>query len=155
MSGAFDDATIAPQTARGRDWPCLRQFCVFMENRVGRLNDLLRQVERHDLRVLASSVVDTVDFAVARIRWSTKPTAPASCCSSRTLPSSRTTCSAWSCRRGSGRPSNTSGRWSAPELNIDYLYPLLYRRGGRGAIAMHVDDIDQAGNILQRGATGC
>jgi hypothetical protein len=30
------------------------------------------------------------------------------------------------------------------ELNIQYTYPLIYRRNGRGAIAMYVDDIDLA-----------
>ena len=65
--GSSSDVVVGPSTARGRDWPCLRQFCVFMENRVGRLHDLLRQVERHDLRVIGLSVVDTVDVAVARI----------------------------------------------------------------------------------------
>ena len=35
-----------PETLHGRDWPCLRQFCVFMENRVGRLHNLMRRLER-------------------------------------------------------------------------------------------------------------
>ncbi|REJ71431.1 MAG: acetolactate synthase [Planctomycetota bacterium] len=34
------------------------------------------------------------------------------------------------------------------ELNINYTYPLLYRRHGQAAIAMHLDDIDQAGEVL-------
>jgi hypothetical protein len=28
------------------------------------------------------------------------------------------------------------------ELNIHYTYPLLYRRNGRGAIALYVDDVE-------------
>jgi hypothetical protein len=35
------------------------------------------------------------------------------------------------------------------ELNISYTYPLLYRYQGRGAVALHVDDIDQAVQILK------
>ena len=35
------------------------------------------------------------------------------------------------------------------EVNIHHAYPLLYRRNGRGAIAMFVDDVDQAVCILQ------
>src|SRR5204863_217049 len=54
-------------TMRGRGWPSLRQFCVFLENRVGRLHDLLRHMERHDLRVIGLSVVDSVDYCVIRI----------------------------------------------------------------------------------------
>src|SRR6187455_1643357 len=68
MSSDFSSGlTTDPATMRGRDWPCLRQFCVFMENRVGRLHEMFRQVERHDLRIIGLSVVDSVDFAVARV----------------------------------------------------------------------------------------
>ena len=76
-SGFSSGVAIDPATARGRDWPCLRQFCVFMENRVGQLHDLLRQVERHDLRVVGLSVVDTVD-SPSPGSCSTTPTSPAS-----------------------------------------------------------------------------
>ena len=44
-SGFGDDSLLPPVTTRGRDWPCLRQFIVFLENRVGSLHDLLRRVE--------------------------------------------------------------------------------------------------------------
>ena len=58
----YDTATM-----NRHSWPTLRQFCVFLENRVGKLHELLRHIERHDLRVVALSIVDTVDFAVARV----------------------------------------------------------------------------------------
>jgi len=35
------------------------------------------------------------------------------------------------------------------EVNIHYTYPLLYRRNGRSAIALHVDDIDQGLYLLR------
>ena len=34
------------------------------------------------------------------------------------------------------------------ELNIHYTYPLLYRGKGRGAIALHVDDVETGLKIL-------
>ena len=43
------EASTDAGTMRGRDWPCLRQFGIFMENRVGTLHELLRHIERHDL----------------------------------------------------------------------------------------------------------
>ena len=48
-----------PETLHGRDWPCLRQFCVFMENRVGRLHNLMRRLERDALRINALTNVDS------------------------------------------------------------------------------------------------
>lgn len=35
------------------------------------------------------------------------------------------------------------------EINVHYTYPMLYRRDGRGAVVLHVDDIDQATSILR------
>lgn len=149
MPGEFGgDAVIDPATARGRGWPCLRQFCVFMENRVGRLHDLLRQIEQHDLRVVGLSLVDSADFAVARVMVDRTDRA-----------------------REIFRLSNFTFFENdilgvllpddpqpyvriclallAAEMNIHYTYPLNYRRGGKGAIAIYVEDLDQATHVLE------
>jgi hypothetical protein len=68
MSADFgSESPVGPLTSRGRDWPCLRQFIVVLENRVGALHELLRRVERDDLRIVALSIVDSSDCAVARL----------------------------------------------------------------------------------------
>jgi hypothetical protein len=35
------------------------------------------------------------------------------------------------------------------ELNVQYVYPLMYRRNGRGAVAVYVDNIDEALRVLK------
>ena len=62
-----DGALTDSSTMRGRDCPCLRQFGVFLENRVGVLIDLLRHLESEDLRVMGLSIVDTIDSALIRL----------------------------------------------------------------------------------------
>src|SRR5438094_10665199 len=54
-------------TARGRDWPSVRQFNVFLENRVGALLDVVRRFETTDIRIVALTVVDLGDCAITRI----------------------------------------------------------------------------------------
>ena len=68
-SGQDEDsgATIDFSTARGRDWPSVRQFNVFLENRVGGLLDLVRRFESTDLRIVSLTVVDLADCAIVRI----------------------------------------------------------------------------------------
>lgn len=147
MAKDYGESIIDPATARGRDWPCLRQFCVFMENRVGRLNDLLRTVERDDLRVLALSVVDSADFAVARIMVNQTDRA-------RELLSMTDFYVIENDILGVELPESPQPfveifrTLVSAELNISYVYPLLYRRRGHGAVAIQVDDVDQAGQIL-------
>jgi len=142
-----DGSVTSPMTMRGRDWPCLHQFCVFMENQVGRLAELLRQIEQHDLRIVALSVVDTVDFAVARILVNetdrvreilklTNFTVIENDLLGVELPEE-------------ADPFGTIFRQLvSAEINIAYTYPLLYRRSRKGAIAIYVDNLDAARQIL-------
>ena len=67
QQGAGGGQSTEAVTARARQWPTLRQFAVFLENRVGRLHDLLRRFESHDIRVVALSIANSVDCAFVRI----------------------------------------------------------------------------------------
>ena len=143
-----DDNGVQQETLQGRDWPCLRQFCVFMENRVGRLHELLGKLERSDLKVVALSVVDTVDFAVARLIVDNTDLAR------DVLQLSQFTVIendilGVELPEGDQPFRQVLSALVGAELNISYTYPLLYDRGGHHAIAIHVDNIDQATRILQ------
>src|SRR2546425_4603503 len=54
-------------TARGRDWPSVRQFNVFLENRLGALLDVVRRFETTDIRIVSLTVVDSADCAIIRM----------------------------------------------------------------------------------------
>ncbi len=146
MSSGGNFATD-PSTMRGRDWPCLRQFCVFLENRVGRLHDLLRHLERHDLRVIALSIVDSADFAVARVMLDNYERGHELFQLSSFNVFENDVI-------GVELPDDPQPYVKIcmallqAEMNIHYSYPLLYRRHGRGAIALHVDDVDQGLKVL-------
>lgn len=146
MSFGGESATD-PKTARGQSWPCLRQFGVFMENRVGSLHELLRHLERHDLRVMALSIVDSVDCAIARLVLDNVDRGKELFrLSNFTVFETDLV--------GVELPDDPQPyvricmALLEAELNIHYTYPLLYRRKGRGAIALYVDDIDLAMKTL-------
>ena len=143
-----NDIPIETSTARGEGWPCLRQFCVFMENRVGSLHELLRILERNDLRIIAMSVVDSTDFSTVRLMVDDADRA-------RTL---------FELTKFNWFENNVIGvllpNEAQPlvkvclalvqaELSIQYTYPLLFRSNGRGAIAISVDDVESAQDILK------
>ena len=50
-----EDSDIDFATARGRDWPTIRQFNVFLENRVGGLLNVVRRFETHRVPLRRSS----------------------------------------------------------------------------------------------------
>ena len=55
-------------TMRGRDYPSIRQFTVFLENRVGQLMDVVRRFEGSQVRIVAPH-----DFRFDRVRPGTFP----------------------------------------------------------------------------------
>lgn len=146
MSFGGDDH-IETSTIRGRDWPTLRQFCVFMENRVGGLYDLLRHLERNEIRVVALSIANSVDCAIIRVMVNNTERA-------REVFQLSKFAFSESDLVGVELPDDPQPYLRicmallAGEINISYTYPLLYRRQGRGGIAMYVDDVETAMRIL-------
>src|SRR5262245_3860668 len=54
-------------TARGRDWPSVRQFNVFVANRIGGLADVVRRFETTDIHIVSITIVDSADCAIIRL----------------------------------------------------------------------------------------
>jgi len=142
-----DNVPVQPMTMRSRDWPCLRQFCVFMENRVGRLHELLKQLERHDLKIVALSIADTIDFSVVRVMVDDTDRV-------REILALTTFTFIENDILGVELPDEPDPFGTVfrtlmtAEINIAYTYPLLYHRSRRGAIAIFVDDVDHARQVL-------
>jgi hypothetical protein len=132
---------VKPSTIRGRNWPCLRQFGIFMENRVGSLHELLRNLESHDLRVMALSIVDTVDSAIARLIVNNYDRGKDLLALS-SFPVFETDLIGVELPDDPQPFVKICVALLQAELNIHYTYPLLYRRKGRGAISLYVDDVD-------------
>lgn len=53
-------------TMRGRNYPTLRQFTIFLENRVGQLLEVVRRFEASRVRIVALSINDATECAFVR-----------------------------------------------------------------------------------------
>ncbi len=149
---AFDEeegAGTDASTMRGQGWPSLRQFCVFLENRVGRLHELLRYIERYDLHIVGLSMVDSVDFCVLRIILHDVDRAREVFAQSKFTVIENDVL-------GVVLPDSSQPfidiflALMSVEINVSYAYPILFRHEGRGALALHVDSIDAASHILEQ-----
>src|SRR5919198_582452 len=65
--GGDEGAGVGFSTARGRDCPGVRQFNVFVENRLGGLMNVVRRFETSDNHIVSLTVVDSADCAIIRI----------------------------------------------------------------------------------------
>jgi hypothetical protein len=54
-------------TMRGRNYPTIRQFTVFMENRVGQLLEVVRRFEGSKVRIVALSISDAAECSFVRL----------------------------------------------------------------------------------------
>ena len=61
-----DDPGTTFATIHGRDFPSIRQFTVFLENRVGQLLEVVRRFEGSRVQIVALSIADSSEYAVVR-----------------------------------------------------------------------------------------
>ncbi|NNJ25074.1 acetolactate synthase [Alienimonas chondri] len=140
--------TVAPpRTARGRDWAALRQFSVFLENRVGKLADLTRTVENAGLRIVGLSIQDNSDSAVARLIVDDYERA-------HELFDLSEFCTFESDVIAVELPDVRSPVTDAcrtllrAELDVHYAYTIALPDTPRGGLAIYVDDVDLALDVL-------
>jgi hypothetical protein len=143
--------TYDPDTARGRDWPSVRQFNVFLANRMGAMLDLVRRFEQTDVKVVSLTVIETADCAIIRLvpghyeRGFEVLTAAKFAFTESDLLVVKLP--------DDDRPLLTITKaLVSGEINIHYMYPLLIGVGpmGNTAVALHVDDLETAAQTLQQ-----
>ncbi len=63
-------SSVEYDTMNGRDYPAIRQFTVFLENRVGMLTTLMRRFLGTDVRLLSMNIVDSTECSLVRMVFS-------------------------------------------------------------------------------------
>lgn len=148
-NGEDSGAEIGFTTAHGRDWPSVRQFNVFIANRVGGLLDVVRRFETSDNRIVSLTVVDSADCAIIRIVLS-NPERALEIFQQAGLPVTESDLLVVQLPEGAQPVLQICKALLMAEINIHYAYPLLVGPHGRAALALHVEDHETAVNTLAR-----
>lgn len=136
-------------TAHGRDWPSVRQFNVFLANRIGALMDVVRRFETTDIKIVSLMVVDSADCAIIRMVLSDPERAKEIFEQGKMMVTESDLLVVK--LPGGNQPLATICRaLLTAELSIHYAYPLLIGVGPEGstALALHVDDHETAAATL-------
>src|SRR5262249_18291655 len=147
--GEDSGATIDYATARGRDWPSVRQFNVFVENRVGNLLSVVRHFETTDIRIVSLTVVDSADCAIIRLVLS-DPERATEIFERARLPYTESDLLVVQLPEGSQPLIDICKALLGAEISIHYAYPLMVGPHGSSALALHVEDHETAANTLAR-----
>jgi hypothetical protein len=136
-------------TARGRDWPSVRQFNVFVENRVGNLLSVVRRFETTDIRIVSLTVNDSADCAIIRLVLS-DPERALEIFQLAHLPFTESDLLVVQLPEGDQPLLDICKALLGAEISIHYAYPLLIGPRGRAAVALHVEDHETAASMLSR-----
>src|SRR5262245_14187285 len=145
-----DSGTATPYTtARGRDYPSVRQYNVFVENRVGNLLSVVRHFESTDIRIVALTVVDSADCAIIRLVVS-DPERAREIFERANLPITESDLLGEELHGGDRPLVQICKALLAAEISIHYAYPLMIGPHGRSALVLHVEDHETAAQTLSR-----
>jgi hypothetical protein len=148
-----DEGAIGYTTARSRDWPSVRQFNVFIENRVGALLDVLRQFDSTDIRIISLNIVDSADCAIIRLVL-TDPERSLEILQQKGFAVTESDLLVVQLPEGNQGLVQICKALLGAEINIHYAYPLLVGPAGRAALALHVEDHETAmQNLVSQGFT--
>jgi hypothetical protein len=136
-------------TARARDWPSVRQYNVFLENRLGALMELVRRFESTEIRIVALTIVESADCAIIRLVLSDAERA-VEVFEQGKLAYTESDLLVVKLPEGRQPIAQICKALLAAEINIHYAYPLLVGPRGCQALALHVEDHEQAMNMLSK-----
>ena len=138
-----EGAGVGFATMRGRDYPTIRQFTVFLENRVGQLLEVIRRFEGSRVRIVALSINDATECAFVRFLLSHPE-------QGREILERAGLAIIESDLIGLELPDRANPLLEVctallqAEVNIIQAYPLMIRPHGRPAVALMVDNLEMA-----------
>ncbi len=127
--------------------PQVRQFSVFLQNKVGALLEVVKLLDSHNVVVLALSIQDSSESAIARMIVS-DPDLVSELFQQEDIPYGACDVLVIELADGPADLSKVLAALLMAEVNIIFSYPLLIRPRGRSVLVMHVDDIECSSNVL-------
>jgi hypothetical protein len=136
-----------PETTSKIDGPLVRQFSVFIPNKVGAMLDVVKLLNSHHVAVLALSISESTDSAIARIVVS-DPDRVEMLLGEHNIAFGVCKMIIVEMMEVAGQLSKLLAALLMAEVNVHFTYPLLTRPRGFAALALHVDDTDCATSVL-------
>lgn len=139
---------MAKTTEAMRDQSVI-QFSVFMANKVGRLNEVVKLCAERDIHIVALTVIDTADSAIARVVV-TDPDAARDLFREHAVAFTECSLVVAELPNGATDLGNVLSALLMAECNIHFTYSFLIRPHGKALLGLHVDDDEVAANVLMQ-----
>jgi hypothetical protein len=139
-----------PETTSKQEGPLVKQFSVFLPNKVGAMLEIVKLINAHETHVVALSVSESTDSAIARIVVS-DPDRVQDLFRQNSVGFGICEVVVVELREVATQLVKLLAALFMAEVNVHFTYPLLTRPRGLAALALHVDDNECASSVL-RGA---
>ena len=139
--------SILTETTQKFDGPRVRQFSVFLKNKVGALLEVVRLLNVHMVEVVGLSVQDSTDSSIVRLIAS-DPEMVEDLFKDNDIAYGVCEMVVVEMEEVATDLAKLLASLLAAEVNIFFSYPLLIRPNRRAALALHVEDHECAASVL-------
>jgi hypothetical protein len=147
MARSVSMPTILPQTSSKFEGPLVKQFSVFVPNKVGAMLEIVKLLSAHQTHVVALSVSESTDSAIARI-IADDPQRVEKLFREKNIAFGVSQVVVVEMREVATQLVKLLAALVMAEVNVHFAYPLLIRPRGFSAIALHLDDTECASSVL-------
>src|SRR5256885_5110242 len=136
-----------PQTSSKLDGPLVKQFSVFVPNKVGAMLEIVKLLSAHHAHDVALRVSESTDSAIARI-IADDPQRVEKLFREKNIAFGVSQVVIVEMREVATQLVKLLAALVMAEVNVHFAYPLLIRPRGFAAIALHLDDTECASSVL-------
>ena len=145
--GEDSGSSLNFETIRGRDFPTIKQFTVFLENRVGRLLEVVRCFQNTSSRIVAMNINDSTECSLVRFVL-TYPEQGREILEAQGLGLIESDLIGIELPQVSQPMIQICEALLQAEVNLVQTYPLMVTQEGTMAVALMVDNIELAQQTL-------
>ena len=125
----------------------IRQLSVFLENKAGRLNEMLEILNSKSINITALTIADTSEYGIIRLLVS-EPESACALLKANGFIVSLTDVISLSVSHEAGSLSKMLKKFSDEQLSIDYMY--AFRLGEKALIVMRTENLFKAFEIIEQ-----
>ena len=140
--------TSESRTTEKLSGPCVQQFSIFLQNKVGALLDIVKVLNERHIHVLALNVQDSADSSIVRIVAS-DPEQVQDLFALHDIPYATCDLVVVELKEGASELGKLLVALLMAEVNIHGSYALMSRPRGSCALALHVEDNECASAVLR------
>lgn len=140
-------ATDVSKVTEKTSGPTIKQYSIFLQNKVGALLEVVRLLNENDVHVLALNSQDSTDSAIVRIVVS-DPDAVEEIFDVHEVAYSISEIIVVEMNEVATDLRRMLQTLLMAEVNIQVCYPILVRPHGRSAMALHLDDHECGWSVL-------